>query len=210
MLSEIVVASLLLVCMACFFSVNLHNTRRGRRREVEIQRGAEVRRPPRLSTAMVAVLAMVVAGTLLYFAAAFAYVGLVFSGSESWLYGVRLPIAAYVQVPGLILSAAGYGIFIWSVVARGRYAVSWAMPEDHRLVTWGPYAYVRHPSYLAYFLMFAGVFLLWPTVFTILPWVAIPGYIGATFEEEKLLVQRFGADYLEYQRKAGRFLPRIR
>lgn len=189
--------------MAGFFSVNLHNMRKGRRREVGVEAGAEVRHP-RLSTAMVA------AGTLLYFVVAFAYLALVFSGWESLLDRARFPITPYVQVPGLVLSAAGYGIFIWSVVARGKYAVSWAMPEDQRLVTWGPYAYVRHPSYVAYFLMFAGLFLLWPGVFTVLPWVGIPGYIRATFEEEKLLVQRFGADYVEYKRKAGRFLPRFR
>ena len=114
------------------------------------------------------------------------------------------------QIPGLILTAFGYGLFIWSVVARGKYAVSWEMPENQRLVTWGPHRHVRHASYLGYFLMFLGLFLSWPNFLMILSLVAIPGYYRLTLDEEEFLVQRFGDEYVEYQKKAGRFIPRFR
>ena len=203
MLSEIMVASFLLVCLVCFLSVNLHNILKSRRHRGHAKAHAEVSRPAGV------ILAMAGVGTLLYFATVLAYLVLVYSGALTWLDRVRFPLTPYVQVPGLVLTAVGYGIFIWSVLARGKYAVSWAMPEDQRLVNWGPYAYVRHPSYLAYFLMFTGLFLLWPGIITILPLVAVPGYIRATSEEEKLLLKRFGADYAEYQRKTGWLLPKL-
>ncbi|NIQ07584.1 MAG: isoprenylcysteine carboxylmethyltransferase family protein, partial [Candidatus Korarchaeota archaeon] len=69
--------------------------------------------------------------------------------------------------------------------------------------------YIRHPSYLGYFLMFFGIFALWPNGLTLIPLVAVPGYYSLTFVEEKLLIQRFGEEYLEYMRKTGRFLPKI-
>lgn len=37
--------------------------------------------------------------------------------------------------------------------------------NEHRLVTWGPYAYVRHPSYTGLVMTFAGLAL----------WQAAPG-----------------------------------
>jgi protein-S-isoprenylcysteine O-methyltransferase Ste14 len=116
----------------------------------------------------------------------------------------------YIQILGLLLTFFGYFLFVWSVVSRGRYAVSWGMSENHKLVTWGPYRYVRHPSYLGYFLMFLGFFLYWTNMFTLIPLVAIPGYYWVTFDEERLLTQRFGDEYAEYQKKTGRFIPKLR
>jgi len=69
---------------------------------------------------------------------------------------------------------------------------------------------VRHPSYLGYFLMFVGLFLLWPNIFMLFPMLAIPGHYQITFEDERLLVQRFGEEYVSYQNRTGRFVPRLR
>jgi protein-S-isoprenylcysteine O-methyltransferase Ste14 len=68
---------------------------------------------------------------------------------------------------------------------------------------------VRHPSYLAYFFMFIGLFAIWPSWLTLIPLAAIPGYFRVTFREEKLLEKRFGSQYLDYQRKTGRFIPKL-
>jgi protein-S-isoprenylcysteine O-methyltransferase Ste14 len=110
---------------------------------------------------------------------------------------------------GLLVMVLGYAIFIWSVIARGRYATSWRMPKDHKLVDWGPYRYVRHPSYLGYFLMFMGFVLLWQNVLAIMPLVAIPAYALITRREEEMLVAKFGKQYVEYQKNVGRFVPKL-
>ena len=207
MLAETAVAFFLLVCLVAFFAVNLHNISRARVRGQAAGARAGSIRPSSLFVG----LAMI--GTLFYFLAAFSYLFLAFSGSTPALcrFSCYLPApTVHMQIPGLILTAAGYGLFIWSVVSRGRYAVSWQMPETQKLVTWGPYRYVRHPSYLGYFLMFLGLFFLWPHVLTMLSWVAILGYVRASFDEEKLLVQHFGDEYEEYRTKVGRFIPRLR
>lgn len=208
MLDEVAAASCLLACLACFFVANLHNVLRARGGARTGKSDAEVIRPSGLFVGLATV------GTLVYYAAAFAYLLLAFSGAIIELYRFphhfHPPPTVHMQIPGLILTVAGYGLFIWSVVARGKHAVSWQMPDDHRLVTWGPYRYVRHPSYLGYFLMFLGLFLIWPNFLTALSLVAIPGYQRLTSDEEELLVQRFGDQYVEYREKTGPFIPKLR
>lgn len=208
MLTETVMAVFLLVCLCCFFSVNLCNILKVHKRRSCVKAYAEVKRPSGFTMGLTA------AGTLVYFLEALLYPFLVFTNLISMLYFFpfyfQFPFMFYNRILGLVLTLAGYFLFIWSVVVRGRYAVSWEMPENQRLVTWGPYRYVRHPSYLGYFLMFFGLFFLWPNWFTLFPLVAIPGYFLVTFEEERLLVQRFGDEYVKYQKKTGRFFPKLR
>lgn len=110
---------------------------------------------------------------------------------------------------GLLVMVSGYAIFIWSVTARGQYAVSWQMNADHKLVDWGPYRYVRHPSYSGYFLMFVGFLLLWHEAFALAPLIAIPGYVMISRTEEEMLVAKFSDKYLEYQKTVGRFIPKV-
>ncbi|MCS7364863.1 MAG: isoprenylcysteine carboxylmethyltransferase family protein [archaeon GB-1867-035] len=109
---------------------------------------------------------------------------------------------------GLTLFTAGFLLQDWSIIARGRYLTDWEMPSDHRLVTWGPYKYIRHPYYTGYFLMFIGWLILWLKPSAILPILSIPAIIYVAGEEEKLLVKRFGSKYIEYMEKTGKFLPK--
>jgi protein-S-isoprenylcysteine O-methyltransferase Ste14 len=208
MLTETVVAVFLVFWLGCFFSVNLRNIVKGQKLRSGEKVYAEVERPSGSTIGLAAV------GTLVYFVEAFSYLFLVLTGLIFELcdfpFLFRFSFMSYIQILGLVLTSVGYSVFIWSVVVRGKYAVSWQMPENQRLVTSGPYRYVRHPSYLGYFLMFFGFFFLWPNLFTLFPLVAIPGYFRVTFEEERLLVRRFGDEYVEYQRKTGRFIPMFR
>lgn len=93
-------------------------------------------------------------GSLLMFAETLAFIALDFAGKIEAELGV-------LQGLGLALFFIGSVLHAWSVQVRGRYAVSWPMPEDQKLVTDPPYSFVRHPSYLAYMLMIIGVTLVW-------------------------------------------------
>lgn len=207
MLGETAVAVFLLVCLGTFLSVNIHNIMKFHRRS-KAKAFAEVEHPSGLFMSLAAF------GTLAYFVGAFAFVSFVFADPSYVLINFPLsfpiPFTLYFQVLGIFLTALGYFVFMWSVIARGSYAVSWEMPEQQKLVTWGPYRYVRHPSYLGYFLMFFGLFLMWPGFFALFPLLAILGYYRLTFSEERLLLQRFGQEYAEYQRRTGRFAPKFR
>jgi protein-S-isoprenylcysteine O-methyltransferase Ste14 len=158
------------------------------------------------------VLAIAALGTFTLFIESAAYPILVFLNvqrilTDSWLQ-LHFLYDSWAQAVGISLTAFGYFLFIWSVLARGRYSTAWEMPENHKLVTWGPYRYVRHPSYLAYLILFAGLFLALLNMVAIPLLLAIPGYVHITAVEEELLTRRFGDAYKQYQQKTGKFWPR--
>jgi protein-S-isoprenylcysteine O-methyltransferase Ste14 len=150
-------------------------------------------------------------GTIFFFLEAVHYV---LSGFLDLPYfeSTSLPggLGFFVQICGLVLAGLGPILFIWSVLERGQYSVSWEMTEDHRLITTGPYALVRPPSYLGYFLMFAGFLFTAQNIMALAPLASIPGYVAVVGEEEEMLLMRFGDDYGEYVKKTGRFIPKIR
>jgi len=204
---ETLIASFLTICLGCFFSVNLHNILRVHNHSGQEEPYAEIESPSSLIVSIAAL------GTMLYFIEVCFYISVTFSSIVSspnvLPLSAQLPFLVYVQVLGLAMTGTGYSLFIWSVIARGKYATSWEMRVSHKLVTWGPYRYVRHPSYLGYSLMFFGFIALWPNLITFIPLAAILGYAKVTVQEEKLLEQRFGNEYIEYQRRTGRFIPKF-
>ena len=158
--------------------------------------------------------ALAAVSTMLFWLESFLYPILVFSSLSFVFHSLplqlRFPHDSWVQIGGIILTVIGYLLFSWSVIAREKYAVSWSMVEHHRLVTWGPYCYVRHPSYLAYFLMIFGLLFMLLNLLAAPCLLAVPSYFQVADEEEKMLIAIFGEQYQRYQRKTGRFWPRQR
>lgn len=120
------------------------------------------------------------------------------------------PLAIAEAAGVLVLLAVTIGLFTaaaramgknWSIVARTR--------EDHQLVTWGPFAAIRHPIYTALFafmLAMALAFGHWRGLV-----LGVPLYWLGTWmrvaEEEKLLRAQFGAAYDAYAARVKRFVP---
>lgn len=206
MLPDLLIAVFLALCLISFWSANLYNLRRHGASKKGVKYRAEVERPKGFIFALSAL------GTVIFFLESFFYVLLVFAGLQATLCSsflqFQFPFDSWVQLAGIFMTGFGYFLFTWSVLARGRYATSWEMPEDQRLVMWGPYRHVRHPSYLAYLILFVGLFLTLLNLVALVPFVAVPGYLRIASVEEELLVKRFGEAYLEYQHTTGKFLPK--
>jgi len=80
------------------------------------------------------------------------------------------------------------------------------LDEIQDFTTTGSYKYMRHPIYF-----FSIVFLAFrPTMdlfyLTMLVCIIIYFYIGSIYEERKL-VEKFGEQYIEYQRRVPRIIP---
>jgi len=91
----------------------------------------------------------------------------------------------------------------WSFAARTR--------PDHDLVTWGPFATIRHPIYTGLFAMLlagALAFGHWRGLILGLPLFAYGSWIRVQ-SEERLLQARFGREYEAYAARVKRFLPGI-
>lgn len=107
---------------------------------------------------------------------------------------VILPISNVIMLAGIFLV-----IFGWRRIFRAK----------EKLVTTGIYAQIRHPQYLGFVLLTAGIDFLWPTFSTIFLWpILVFLYYRLAKEEEAMMGQRFGDEYLDYKKKVPRFIPK--
>ena len=106
----------------------------------------------------------------------------------------------------------GLGLRIWAATTLGTYYTRTLMTtRDHKVVTTGPYAHIRHPAYAGVILLWSGFGFLssnlliafsYPVVFVIV-------YLYRISVEEKMLVTSLGDDYVEYKRKTHKLIPAI-
>jgi protein-S-isoprenylcysteine O-methyltransferase Ste14 len=82
--------------------------------------------------------------------------------------------------------------------------------EPVEVVTWGAYAWIRHPFYTSYFLLYLAAVACFPYWGTIALFVYMVVALNATAagEERRLSASAFGAEYRAYMARTGRFLPR--
>lgn len=108
---------------------------------------------------------------------------------------------------GLGLQLAGLAIAVLSLIALGR---SFGLvAADRGLVTWGPYALVRHPIYASYFLVQAGYLLQAISLRNVLVMLLACGCnVGRALMEERLLTG--STAYAVYRREVRwRLVPGI-
>jgi protein-S-isoprenylcysteine O-methyltransferase Ste14 len=128
-------------------------------------------------------------------------------GLWPWMY---LSIAVPARFLGVVLGFSSVILLVQVHHALGRnFSSTLVIRQGHRLVRTGPYRFVRHPMYSAYLLLFVGAFLMsanWLVGTTGVGIIATLMTIRLV-REEALLVERFGAEYEEYRRTTGMFLP---
>lgn len=96
------------------------------------------------------------------------------------------------------------------IMMSAAWRVLYAAQQQHRLATTGPYAYVRHPQYVAFVLIMLGFLLQWPTLLTLAMFpVLVWMYVHLARQEEKEAVAQFGDLYTDYARRVPAFLPRL-
>jgi protein-S-isoprenylcysteine O-methyltransferase Ste14 len=77
------------------------------------------------------------------------------------------------------------------------------------LATRGPYAYVRHPQYVALLAIMFGFLLQWPTLATLVMFpVLVTMYVRLAHREEREVRARFGPAWDEYASRVPAFVPR--
>jgi protein-S-isoprenylcysteine O-methyltransferase Ste14 len=90
------------------------------------------------------------------------------------------------------------------------WRVLYAAQKSKTLATTGPYAYIRHPQYVAFVAIMLGFLLQWPTIptlvmFPILVWM----YARLAKTEEREVTAEFGQAYTRYARSVPAFIPRL-
>lgn len=109
----------------------------------------------------------------------------------------------------MLLSASGALIFAFAKKQIGKeFSPCHEAYIPDKIVCEGVYSYVRHPIYSAMLLFFIGISLV------SLHWLALMNlialfsyYLKSVTLEEQALVENF-QQYIDYQKKTGRFIPR--
>lgn len=123
------------------------------------------------------------------------------------------PAFSITYVLMLLFFASGLILMIWTM--RLFAAVGHGSPAPwnpiNKLITTGPYAYVRNPMLSGVFLFLLGEAILFQSWELSLYWLIFVVINAFYFplSEEKALLKRYGKDYETYKNNVPRFIPRI-
>jgi protein-S-isoprenylcysteine O-methyltransferase Ste14 len=136
-----------------------------------------------------------------------ASVGLVWAFPRATAPNVTLGVSA------VLLAIASGALMIVSVVELGRqFAYEARLVESHRLITTGPYRFIRNPIYAGLYGLTLAVAITWSGWFTI-PLFTLLFALGTALRvatEERLLREHFGAEFDEWARRVPAIIPGLR
>jgi len=124
---------------------------------------------------------------------------------------LTMPLNMMMSTPFL---AIGFLLVSWSVLhflkVKGT-PVPFNPPP--KLVTTGPYAYVRNPMLTGLFILLFGLGFLFSSVslvFIFTPLFILLNILELKTVEEPELEKRFGEEYLEYKKRVPMFIPKFK
>lgn len=120
------------------------------------------------------------------------------------------PLIPAIAILGAIALCGSLLLFYRSHADLGKnWSISLEIRNEHRLVTSGIYRLVRHPMYSSFFLLAIAQLMLLPNWFagaTGLVSVAML-YAFRVRQEERMMLERFGAEYRDYMAHTSRLIP---
>ncbi len=133
------------------------------------------------------------------------------------LFGVQVVCMAYILLTGYWLTTPAW---IWLEILGGAVGV-WALatmqlrylnplPEprrDARLVTRGPYRWIRHPMYAAVLITMGALVIDQPTMARLVVWLVLLGDLVLKMDYEETLLARRFPEYLAYRKRTKRLIP---
>lgn len=111
----------------------------------------------------------------------------------------------------LSLAIAGALLGLWAIIVMelGRFNIIPDVHKNSRMVTKGPYKYIRHPMYDSVLMMTFAWVLGYLTIFRSAIWIVLViDLILKLKYEEKLLADRY-KEYQDYQKRTKSLIPFI-
>jgi protein-S-isoprenylcysteine O-methyltransferase Ste14 len=115
-----------------------------------------------------------------------------------------------IAILGVVALCGALLLFYRSHADLGKnWSISLQIRNEHRLVTTGIYRFIRHPMYSSFFLLAVAQLMLLPNWFA-----GATGLIGVGMlyafrirQEERMMMERFGAEYRDYIAHTARLIP---
>jgi protein-S-isoprenylcysteine O-methyltransferase Ste14 len=109
-------------------------------------------------------------------------------------------LAPSLHVAGLVLAVLGYSVTLWALASNTFFSSVVRIQEErgHRVITSGPYRYVRHPGYGGFLMFWIGSAVALSSVWALVPvgLLAAVTVLRILYEEKTL---REGLDgYIDY------------
>ena len=131
--------------------------------------------------------------------------------NPAWMAWSKIGLPEWVRWLGVVLGIlCVFGIYwLFSSIGSGITPTS-ATRKEHKLVTSGPYRWVRHPLYTVGSSLFIAIGMMADNWFiAMLGLLAFIGMAIRTPKEEANLVEKFGDEYRDYMKRTGRFFPKV-
>jgi protein-S-isoprenylcysteine O-methyltransferase Ste14 len=132
--------------------------------------------------------------------------------NPAWMTWSKVGAPEPVRWLGAGVGALCIGLVYWLFSSIGSgISPTVATRTEHRLVTSGPYRWVRHPLYTAGTLLFLAFAMMADSWFIaalgVLAFILLAARVP---NEEAHLIEKFGDEYHHYIERTGRFLPRLK
>lgn len=125
----------------------------------------------------------------------------------------ELPATHWWNWVGLLLLIAGSTLRLWAIQQAGAAFIPHVKVDSKlKLVTDGPYALVRHPSYLGLIVSYVGLAILFNSKIAAiaLAVLVLPAIVLRIIKEEELLANRFGEAWKKYSAQTpARLTPKV-
>lgn len=127
-----------------------------------------------------------------------------------WMGWSALALPGWVRWGGVGIVIVALALLIWVYQSLGAgFSPTLEIREQQKLITSGPYQWVRHPMYTAMFLWAVGLCLITANWITVLAPVGFALFFMLRVpDEEKMMIETFGDEYRDYMKRTGRFFPR--
>ncbi len=127
------------------------------------------------------------------------------------LFRPLIPSNAWIAWGGVVVVALGLGFTVWARVHLGRFwSAMVTLKAEHALIRSGPYALSRHPIYTGLLLALMGTAVTRGSLGDVAGLVLfVVGFTIKIRQEERLLLEHFGAAYRAYQTEVPMLVPRF-
>lgn len=122
------------------------------------------------------------------------------------------PLPLWTLVLAVVAMVAGWAIIIWAMASNPFFSVTVRIQSerDHRVMTGGPYQYVRHPGYVGAILYTLATPFILGSLWALLPTLVVVLFFLARTIGEDPVLQRELPGYREYaERVRYRLLPGV-
>jgi len=139
------------------------------------------------------------------------FVGLIVSAYDSAVLRQGKLDLRGVGVLRVALFVAGVCLYFPSRITSARFfSEAIRIKPEHKLITGGPYRFIRHPIYLGEILYFLSIPMIFGSVYgVIVMLVLVPMLIHRIGVEERALFSKFGIDSIEYAQRTKKLIPCI-